>query len=117
SRVQAEYVQRYGGPDTTPTDPDQFEPPGGVFLVGWAGGAPVACGGLRRHDAESAEVKRMFVPDEHRGQGYARALLAGLEDRARQSGYRRLILETGLAQPEAIALYPSSGYEPIDGFG
>lgn len=117
-QVQAEYVVRYGGRDRTPVDPDEFSPAqGGTFLVGIVDGTPVACGGLRRHDAASAEVKRMFVPATHRGRGYARALLAALEDAARTQGYSRVILETGAMQPEAMALYESSGYRPIPSFG
>jgi GNAT superfamily N-acetyltransferase len=72
---------------------------------------------LRRHDDGVVEIKRMFVRSAHRRRGHARSLLRALEDRARASGYRRVILETGLAQPEAIALYASEGYQPIDGFG
>jgi GNAT superfamily N-acetyltransferase len=115
--VQAEYVERYGGRDATAVANDEFGPPHGVFLVGWADGEPVACGGLRRHDDATAEVKRMFVSRGHRRRGYARAVLAALEEQARSLGYSRVVLETGLGQPEALALYPSSGYQPIAGFG
>lgn len=59
----------------------------------------------------------MYVPAEHRGHGYARVVLAELESLANAAGYRRVILETGAAQPEAIALYLSSGYQTIAGFG
>ena len=117
AEVQQEYVVRYGGPDQTPVDPLQFAAPYGTFFVATVDGEPIGCGGLRRHDDQVVEVKRMFVRTAHRRRGHARALLRALEDRARTSGYRRVILETGLAQPEAIALYTSSGYAPIDGFG
>jgi GNAT superfamily N-acetyltransferase len=117
NRVQAEYVVRYGGPDASAIDGTQFEPPGGLFLVAWDGGGPVACGGFRLHDERTVEVKRMYVPPEHRGHGYARAVLAGLESRARDAGYAQVILETGDAQPEAIALYESTGYVPVEPFG
>jgi GNAT superfamily N-acetyltransferase len=65
----------------------------------------------------TVEVKRMFVRTEHRRKGHARRLLAALEDRARAQGFRRVLLETGLVQPEAIALYKSAGYAPVEGFG
>jgi GNAT superfamily N-acetyltransferase len=115
-RVQAEYVVRYGGPDRTQMDPDGFDPPAGAFLVGWVDDVAVACGGFRAHGAD-AEIKRMYVPAEHRGKGYARMILRALEDAARAAGYPRINLETGTAQPEALALYESSGYTPIPGFG
>jgi ribosomal protein S18 acetylase RimI-like enzyme len=44
-------------------------------------------------------------------------MLAHLEDTARASGAAVMILETGIEQPEAIALYESAGYEPVEKFG
>ena len=117
AELQQEYVERYGGVDETPIDPAQFAPPDGLFLVGFVGAEPVASGGFRRHDDEAAEIKRMYVVEDRRGVGYARRLLAELEARAALAGYRRIVLETGLRQPEAIALYESSGYHPIPDFG
>ncbi len=117
AELQQEYVERYGGQDESPVDPAEFAPPDGVFVVGFVDGEPVASGGLRRHADDVAEIKRMYVVEDHRGVGYARRLLAELESRAAAVGYRRIVLETGLRQPEAVALYESSGYQPIPGFG
>jgi GNAT superfamily N-acetyltransferase len=117
AELQQEYVERYGGADEAPVDPAEFAPPGGVFVVGFADGEPVASGGFRRHSEQVAEIKRMYVVEDRRGVGYARRLLAELEARAADVGYQQIILETGLRQPEAIALYESSGYQPIEGFG
>lgn len=121
--VQAEYVRRYGGRDETPLDPLMFEPPDGSFFVGYLDGRPVATGAWRRSTVEalgtrrSAEVKRMYVSPGARGRGLARRMLAHLEADAAAYGAEVVVLETGLAQPEAIALYESSGYTPIAGFG
>jgi GNAT superfamily N-acetyltransferase len=117
AELQQEYAERYGGVDESPVDPSQFAPPHGVFLVGFAAAEPVASGGFCRHDDEAAEIKRMYVVEDHRGIGYARRLLAALEARAAEAGYLRVVLETGLHQPEAMALYESSGYRPIPGLG
>jgi diacylglycerol O-acyltransferase len=117
AEVQQEYVRRYGGHDETPVDPAEFAPPYGTFLVARVGTTAIGCAGLRRHGDGVVEVKRMFVRPEHRRRGHARRLLAALEDVARAGGDRRVVLETGLAQPEAIALYASAGYLPIEGFG
>jgi GNAT superfamily N-acetyltransferase len=117
AELQQELVRRYGGPDATPVDPAQFAPPDGAFLVLVVEGTPVACAGLRRSDDVSGELKRMYVRAQHRGRGYARLVMAAVEDRARAIGYMRLLLETGTAQPEAMALYESAGYERITGFG
>ena len=123
--LQRDLVVRYGGPDETPVDPGDFAPPRGVFLLGRLGrpdpldpspGPPVACGGWRR-DGDVGEVKRVWVDPAHRRRGHARALLRGLEDEARAAGLRRLRLETGAQQPEALALYAADGWGPIPGFG
>lgn len=59
----------------------------------------------------------MYVRPTHRGHGFARALLAELEASAAAEGVDWLVLETGLAQPEAIALYRSAGYQDVPLFG
>lgn len=64
-----------------------------------------------------AEIKRMFVIPEGRGKGLARRMLAALEEDARAAGRLRMVLETGDQQPEAIALYESSGYTVCAKFG
>jgi len=125
-RLQDEYVARYDGQDDTPLSVDELCPPEGVFLVAYADGAPVAMGGWRRHvEARSGhvageravEIKRMYVVPEARGHGLARRLLAELERLAVADGADQVVLETGGAQPEAIALYRSEGYVDIDAFG
>lgn len=118
--VQAEYAVRYGGSgDRSPIDDGEFTPPRGTFLVVEAGGAAVAMGGWRRGGPApgDAEIKRMYVRPEHRGRGWSRLVLAELERTAADAGVVRLVLETGQAQPEAIALYRSSGYVEVEPFG
>lgn len=117
AEVQQEYVVRYGEPDGTPVDPAEFAPPKGLFLIGYLDGAPAVCGGWRAHDDGSAELKRMYVPPAARGKGLARAMLAELERTALAAGHPTMILETGIMQPEAIALYTSAGYTEIQSFG
>ena len=85
--VQQEYVIRYGGVDRSPIDPAEFVPPGGLFLVAYAAGAVVGCGGWRAHGSD-AEIKRMYVTPSARGRGLARRLLAELERTARAAGHR-----------------------------
>ena len=96
---------------------EEVLPPVGRFLIVLDDGRPVACGAIRRHDEESAEIKRMYVRPEARGRGLARLVLRELESSAVALGYRALVLETGLRQPEAIALYESAGYRTIAPFG
>lgn len=114
---RAELDARYGcddhEPGSAPTSEDIT-----VFLVARdADGAAVACGALRRLDAESAEIKRMYVLPAHRGSGVARSLLRGLEAEAAGLGLGEVKLETGTAQPDAIRFYEREGYRLIDNFG
>ncbi len=116
----ADLAVRYDHPsgDDTPVDPAEFVPPAGTFLVAWLDGRPVGCGGWRSHDGERlSEIKRLYVAPEARGRGVAMALLRALEDSARVAGRKRMVLETGHMQPEAIALYLKAGYERIEDFG
>ena len=126
AELQAVYVARYGGIDATPLDPAEFAAPGGYFVLGYVQGTAVACGGWRARDADlgdpelrdgDAEIKRMYVVPAHRGRGIARGVLAELERSAAAAGRRRMVLETGDRQPEAVALYTSSGYRPVPRFG
>ncbi|MDT4939835.1 MAG: hypothetical protein QOG80_3506 [Pseudonocardiales bacterium] len=117
AELQQEYVRRYGEQDVTLVDPAQFAEPSGLFLVCVVDDAVAAMGGWRRHDETSVEIKRMYVPEVMRRRGLARAVLAELERRAGAAGMRRIVLNTGEQQPEAVALYRSAGYLPTDGFG
>jgi GNAT superfamily N-acetyltransferase len=126
AEVQQEYVRRYGGEDTTPLVASLFVPPEGHFVVVYLDGDPVAMGGWRRHDeardgpvpgARPAEIKRMYVTPRARGRGLARTVLATLERSAGDAGCDLMVLETGLVQPEALALYRSAGYTDIPPFG
>ncbi|MBO8195873.1 GNAT family N-acetyltransferase [Streptomyces oryzae] len=126
--VLQEYAVRYNNPegDATPLDAAMFQPPRGLYLLGYdEEQRPVATGAWRSMDAAQgpdeedenyadgdAEIKRMFVVPQARGQGLARRILGLLEADAREAGRTRMVLETGLKQPEAIQLYTSAGYEP-----
>jgi GNAT superfamily N-acetyltransferase len=118
SPLKAELLERHGRPGSGGEPPaSDFEPPDGAFLVGSVRGLDVACGGVCRYDAETAEIRRMYVVPEHRGTGLSRLTLAALEDEARDLGYIRVRLETGVHQHEALGLYRSSGFEEIPRYG
>ncbi len=122
--VQAEYVVLYGSPDEAPLEEGVFDPPSGAFFLGEVDGLPVAMGGWRRRSdvrpfglRQAAEIKRMYVAPGARRRGFSRLVLAHLEATAREAGADVMVLETGTAQPEAIALYESSGYTLVESFG
>ncbi len=126
NQVQQEYVMRYGGPDGSPVELDEFTPPHGHFVVRYVHGRPVAMGGWRfsevvrvklGYDDRVVELKRMYVVPESRGRGHARHVLSHLERSAAAAGAGWMVLETGDMQPEAVALYRSSGYQDVVPFG
>jgi putative acetyltransferase len=89
----------------------------GTFLVARDRERAVGCGAIRLIDNTTAEVKRMYVVPEQRGKGVGRTVLASLEAAAQQLGARRLVLETGIHSPEALALYRRAGFRQIACWG
>ena len=88
-----------------------------LAIVIYDNGKPVGCGCLRQFDSETAEVKRMFVLPSERKKGVAGLVLAELEKWAKESGYTKVILETGDRLTEAINLYQKHQYKITDNFG
>lgn len=86
-------------------------------IVAYEGEEPVGCGAIKPLTADSMEVKRMYVPMQHRGRGIASVVLIELENWAKVLGYKKCMLETGVRQPEAIALYNKCGYQVIPNYG
>ncbi|MDB5201326.1 MAG: family N-acetyltransferase [Ferruginibacter sp.] len=87
-----------------------------VIVAYWNDG-PVGCGAFKHFGDAVAEIKRMFVLPAFRGKGIASAILAALEQWAGELNYRSTILETGIKQPEAIALYTKAGYRLTANYG
>jgi GNAT superfamily N-acetyltransferase len=89
----------------------------GAFLIAWQDDMAVGCGAVRRLDANTVELKRMYVAPPVRGRGIARAIVDALEHEARLLGVTRVVLETGTRLAPAIRLYESMGYAPIPLYG
>jgi putative acetyltransferase len=86
------------------------------FIVARRGAAAVGCGALRI-DVGYGELKRMYVVPEARGHRLGRLILERIEEEARREGLGSLRLETGIRQPEALALYRAAGYVEREAFG
>jgi len=89
----------------------------GAFLVAYRSQKPIGCGAVRRIEESTGELKRMYVCLEERCRGVGRAILEALEAEARKLGISKLLLETGIRNPEAIALYERAGFSHIPPFG
>lgn len=111
--LDVELEQRYGMPMTVgvPVVEDS------LFAVAYATDEAVGCAALLPLEPRIGELKRMFVIPSARHAGVARRLLAAIEGEAVARGYRAIRLETGVRQPEALALYASAGYRRIPPFG
>ena len=96
--------------------PSDLAPPNGVWLVAYLGRRAVGSGGLQRLDADTAEIRRLFLDESARGRGVGRRLLAELESHARLLGYQRIRLTTGDGQPEALRVFQGANYQEIPPF-
>ncbi len=77
----------------------------------------IGCGAIKEYDQNSMEVKRMFVPVEHRGNRVASLVLKELEHWAKELGYARCVLETGRKMTDAVGLYTKRNYKVIPNYG
>jgi GNAT superfamily N-acetyltransferase len=113
-----ELQQRYGGDgDNQHHRVDELRPPDGLFLVARMDRDLVGGVGLRligEPELRFAEVKRLWVRPDLRRNGIALTLMNEIERAAKDLGYTTLLLETGPAQPEALSLFESTGWTPIE---
>jgi GNAT superfamily N-acetyltransferase len=127
AELAIEYATRYGSTQAAVAKwlrdypADEFAPPHGGLLIGLLDDLPVTGGAFRRFDDTTAELKRIWTDSRYRRQGHAKALLKELEAEIVARGYRSVYLTTGDRQPEAEALYLSTGYvrlhEPLPAEG
>jgi GNAT superfamily N-acetyltransferase len=111
--IEELYADRAGSIHSVAAGPEAMTGPDGCFVLVVAGERAVGCGGFKRLDERTCEVKRMYLLPEVRGLGLSGRLLAALEERAAAAGYTRVRLDTGDRQPAAMHLYRKSGYREI----
>jgi putative acetyltransferase len=85
-------------------------------VVAYIEGNPAGCGAFKAYDAETVELKRIFVSVEYRRRGIAGLILRELELMATAKGFGSAILETGVLQPQAIQMYRKAGFELIPNY-
>ncbi|MBL7782095.1 MAG: GNAT family N-acetyltransferase [Saprospiraceae bacterium] len=86
-------------------------------VVAYESDTPIGCGAFKEIAPGTVEIKRMYVPLEHRSKGIASFVLLELEKWAAALGFHTARLETGKRQPEAIRLYEKNGYALIPNYG
>ena len=96
--------------------PAMYGEPDGELLLAAGDNDAIGCVGLRRFSATDAEMKRLFVRPGHRDSGVGRVLAQRITERAREMGYRRMLLDTLDSMGAAKTLYRSLGFEPCTAY-
>ena len=86
-------------------------------VVAYIDGKAAGCGAWKTTDAETAEIKRIFVAPDCRRRGVASTLIGALEQDVAAHGYTRAILETARTTDDSAALYHKLGYQEIAYYG
>jgi putative acetyltransferase len=113
AELNAQLLARYRPEECHHLTIDQLTQPDIAFFVARHDGSAVGCGALRRIREGSVsvgEVKRMYTVNSYRRHGVGRQILRAIEAQARAEKLQALLLETGIRQPEANALYRSEGF-------
>ncbi len=85
----------------------------GDFLVGTENGEIVVIGAIRKNTDTCGELKRLRVRQDCQRQGYAEAMMRRLEERAKELGYRELILDTLAGNLPAQKLFKKLGFTEL----
>lgn len=88
-----------------------------TVVVAYLDDQAVGCGCFRKIDAETAEIKRMFVSPAARGKSISKLILHELEIWGCQSGFKNFVLETDTKNLDAHYLYQKAGYRIIPNYG
>jgi putative acetyltransferase len=96
--------------------PGAYGPPRGVVLLGIEKDSIVACGALRKLETKTAEIKRLYVREDHRGPGFGKRFTSALLERARELGYERVRVDTLATMAAAIQFYQELGFRPIPAY-
>lgn len=117
AELDNDLLERYGDAVIHGIDLGKADDTGVVFVIGTYGKQAVCCGALRPFSEYQVELKRMYVRKSFRGKGFSKRIYFFLEDMARAKGFKQIILETGEVQYEAVGLYKSLGFTPVEKFG
>ena len=113
-----EYLSALYPPQNNYLDPaDELAKAHVRFVLASLDGAPIGCGAVKSMPEGYGEIKRVFVRPAGRGYGIARRIMSDLESHLIANGITEARLETGIHQPEALALYEALGYRRIGRFG
>lgn len=87
-----------------------------VVLIATAEGRAVGCAGIKAYSENDAEIKRVWVEPDCRGNGIAGEMMDRIEEKAKSLGFRRTILQTRPVMEDAVRLYLKRGYRQIENY-
>jgi GNAT superfamily N-acetyltransferase len=87
-----------------------------VILI-YENSIPIACASFKYYEQGIAEMKRVFIKKEYRGQGLSKELINKLEESAKEKGFHKMVLETGKPLIAATGLYLKMGYRTMENYG
>ena len=85
-------------------------------LIAYDDGKAVGCAGLKRYNDKSTEIKRVWVQPEYRRQHIADKMMQLVEQKAKEQGFARVILQTRPQMTEAVGMYTKRGYKLIENY-
>ena len=85
-------------------------------LIAYIDDVPVACSGLKKYSESDIEIKRVWVEPEYRGHHIATDMMKIIEDKAKQQGFQKIILQTREIMKDAVKLYEKLGYNRINNY-
>lgn len=92
------------------TLPGKYAPPSGRLLLARQDDMPAGCVALVAHDAQTCELKRMYVRPAFRGHGIGSALIRTLLDEAHKEGFERIVLDSHKTMTSAHRIYAAYGF-------
>lgn len=98
------------------TLPGDYSPPTGALLLAEDQGKAVGCVAIKKISNEVCEMKRLYVRPNSRGKGVGKVLTETILQKARTFGYKRVRLDTLPSMKEAVSMYVSMGFKPIEAY-
>lgn len=97
--------------------PGKYTEPRGICLIAEdADGVALGCVAMRPLDAQTCEMKRLYLRPAARGLGLGRALSAAILEAAKSAGYQRMVLDTLASLDSAIRIYERQGFQRIEAY-
>jgi GNAT superfamily N-acetyltransferase len=96
--------------------PGAYAPSDGRLYLAWVGSELAGCIALRRHDAQSGEMKRLYLRPAYQGRGLGKLLAQHIIADAKQIGYQRLLLDTLPIMQTAQAMYAKLGFQETQAY-